>query len=145
MPSSRTLIIGDTPGTYICAIYIFTANLPVKIIKKPTVLSYKCTFVPGCPGTTKEKFNNDTFLQAKNMGIEIEENEKPTVEYKNGKYIVNNEEYEYLVLDTEDAAIEKSKNLFFIEKELIYDEAIEVAGAGCKVAFHIKEAISNSE
>ncbi|ELA41729.1 uncharacterized protein VICG_01233 [Vittaforma corneae ATCC 50505] len=144
MAEKRIVILGDSPATYTCAIYLFTANIRHLVIRHSFALDYKCTFVPGLDAT-RDEYNQKCYEQAKNMGVEIaESNNKCTVTTENGKFLIKYDSNtilaDFLVSDV-DLDLGNDKNLFVVENKLPEREAIVVAGVGCMIAFEIKEAV----
>lgn len=141
MQDKKIIIIGDSPATYICGIYLHTANISPIIIKKDMNLSYECTFAPGVEAG-KEEYIQKCHDQAKHMGIAILEAEIVTASESNGKFIVKHDdktiECDILVADMP-LGLKSNDNLFVIDDLLLEKEAIVVAGTGCTVAFEIKE------
>lgn len=146
MASNKSIvIIGDSPATYICSIYLHTANIKHLVIRSPSDLDYKCTFVPAMDNT-KEEYNQKCYEQVKNMKINIVETQNKCDVTKEGeqfviKYDNNTVTADYLVSDI-DLKIGNFKNLFIVEEKLLEKEAIVVAGVGCMIAFEIKELVN---
>lgn len=144
MTEKKIVILGDTPATYICAIYLFTANIKHLVVRHNFAMDYKCTFTPGLEAT-KDEYNQKCYEQAKNMGVEIaESNSRCTVARQDGKFLVNYGSSailaDFLVSDV-DLGIGNDKSLFIVQDMLLEKEAIVVAGVGCMIAFKIKETV----
>lgn len=143
--SKSIILIGDSPAIYVCAIYLYTANLFPLIVRTAQNLNYKCTAVPGVDAT-KEEYNEKCYLQAKNMGIQIEDASKVQVKSDNGKYeVYYNEKSRICKFLVSDVSMNVgSSDCVFVVDDLIYErEAIVVAGTGCMIAFEIKDIINN--
>lgn len=143
MEDKKIVILGDSPATYTCGIYLFTANLQPVIIKKNMGLDYICTFVPGLD-VDKNEYNKKCHDQASNMGITIYNTEKIDISEVNGKFILKYDknviECDILVSDMP-LSLKSNENLFVVENLLLEKEAIVVAGVGCMIAFEIKDMI----
>jgi thioredoxin reductase len=143
MHDKKIVILGDSPATYTCGIYLFTANLQPVIIKKNMGLDYICTFVPGLD-VDKNEYNKKCHDQASNMGITIYNTEKIDISEVNGKFIVKYDENviecDILVSDMP-LSLKSNENLFVVENLLLEKEAIVVAGVGCMIAFEIKDMV----
>ena len=141
MQDKKIVIIGDSPATYICAIYLHTANICPIIIKKDMNLSYLCTFVPGIEAG-KEEYTQKCYEQAKHMGITIFECKTLKVTESNSKYTIKYDdgliEADIVVADSS-LDLRTNDNLFIVDDLLLEREAIVVAGTGCTIAFEIKE------
>ena len=144
--SGQILAVGCSPGIYMCAIYLFTANIAVKVIHSESELEYECGMIAGLEEISKEKFNEDCKAQAKNMGINVVEGKRVEIIEENGiqKIMVDGikEEYDYLVLDKKINNLKEQENVFCISDLVKYNQAIVVAGAGCKIAFKIKDKLN---
>jgi len=145
MKKLRIAVVGDTPGTYVCAIYLFTANIPLTVVRTATDLEYACGYVPGLAGISKEEFLESSYRQAKNMGVAIIDAGSVAISRKDGVFVVetgsSTVEADILVLDRNGYGITQTEHLHVIEAEMECREAIVVAGAGCKIAFAIKAAM----
>lgn len=140
------MIYGDSPGAYVCAIYLYTANIPVVVIKAPSSLKYNCQYVAGLPDITNPTFNEGCMKQARHVGIEVVDGAGATVALKDGLYTsdVNGVTYsaDYIVTDERNTRFSNANTYFSVEDFIMVPEAIDVAAAGCKVAFEIKEILS---
>lgn len=146
MEDKKIIIVGDTPGTYVCAIYLFTANIPLTVVRAAQGLEYDCTSVAGLPGATKESFLADCCAQVRHMGIEVLDGEGVEIKKNGGAFTVTNGgrpmDADILIVDRNVGGFSKQENFFVIEDEMHgYKEAIVVAGAGCKTAFRAKELL----
>lgn len=144
MKEKSIVIIGDSPATYICAIYLFTANIKPLVIRKDLSLDYVCTFAPGVEAN-KEEYNQKCYEQAKNMGIDVMESDKVEVSKDGAKFKIStdskNVECDILVLD-KNTGLKLDENLFIVNDLMLEKEAIVVAGTGCMIAFEIKELLN---
>lgn len=154
MKNFKITIIGNSPGVCVCAIYLKTANIPLSFIRKDMKLKFGCSYVAGLPNTTADQFNENSFLQVKNMDImyvdswDIEsmtlKNKKIVLKYvTSGTATDSDFTTDILVLDKNIYNLEKSENIFIIEEYAQNEECIEIASAGCKIAFAIKEILNN--
>ncbi|KAI5168311.1 hypothetical protein PAEPH01_0024 [Pancytospora epiphaga] len=139
----RTIVlVGDSPGIYVCAIYLHTSNTPFKLIRKNLSLQYGCQFVPGIPYITASDFNERCKLQAENMGIEVIQAKEVGIEDCGDTFRVNDGFNTYLteilVLDNNIYSFKPRDNLFVISDSVRVNEAIDVAGSGCKTAFKVR-------
>ena len=148
MAKDRVVIIGNTPGVCVCAIYLFTANVPVTVIRTDRQYDLPCSFVAGLPGISYQEFLDRSFEQAVHMKIPVITASEFSVEYISQKnsYAVSvpDEEIEgrFLVVSSrEEYAPGSDKGFFSIDDVSEMKEAVVEAGAGCKVAFSIKEVV----
>lgn len=145
------MIIGDSPATYICAIYLFTANISTLVVRHKLPLEYECTFSPGLDAD-KDEYTQRCCEQAKNMGIEVIDGDKCVVKNvrtcDSEKYAVDYDgsvvEADFIVVDSE-MGQGNDKYAFVVDRMVLEREAIVVAGTGCMIAFDIKEHINSSE
>lgn len=137
------VIVGDSPATYICAIYLFTANIKPLVVRASLPLEYNCTFVPGLE-VGKAEYTSRCCEQAKNMGIEVVEGKECSVKSEDGRYTVTygteSVTADYLVLDS-DMGQGKAERVFVVDQMVLEREAIEIAGVGCMIAFKIKDLL----
>ncbi|KAI4290829.1 hypothetical protein PAPHI01_0103 [Pancytospora philotis] len=145
MKEARVFLVGDSPGIYVCAIYLFTANIPITVIRQASSLEYGCRYVAGLPRITKAEFDERCMQQAKDMGISVLDGAGCSIACRDGVFFIRNGESEheadYVVLDQELPDLEGQENVFTIESFVQVREAIDVAGAGCKAAFKLKELL----
>lgn len=143
MLRKKIVIVGDSPATYVCGIYLYTANIQPVIIRNKMGLEYKCTVTPGLD-LTKEEYDQRCYEQAANMGLDIREGKSVSVTKKDNfvvSYDGNTIEADILVTDVS-LGLPGSENLYVIESLILEREAIVVAGAGCVVAFEIKDCLN---
>jgi len=112
--------IGDSPGIYVSAIYMLTANHPPVIIRKDCGLKYQCTCVPGLPGVNKEEYLEKCYLQAKNMGIKIIEGKNVKIRKEGGLFYVGTESE-----GEEKESVEREKEKESVEREKTESEGEE--------------------
>lgn len=143
MQNKRIIIIGDSPATYICGIYLHTANIPVTILRSDMNLDYSCTFVPGVEANKKE-YNQKCHDQAKHMGIEVVDGEGVKVTQKDDIFTVSfgskSIEADIIVSDMS-VGLKANDNIFIVDNLILEREAIVIAGTGCMIAFEIKEMV----
>lgn len=143
MLERKIVIVGDSPATYVCGIYLYTANIQPIIIRSNMNLDYKCTVLPGLD-LTGEEYNQKCYEQAANMGLDIREGKNVSVTKKE-KFIVSCDgctvEADILVTDVS-LGLRGSDDLYVIEDLIFEREAIVVAGAGCVAAFEIKDSLN---
>ncbi|KAM0680543.1 hypothetical protein GINT2_001231 [Glugoides intestinalis] len=147
MQEKSIIIIGDTPAIYVCAIYLFTANIKPLVIRKDMGLDYVCTYTPGLEAT-KEEYNQKCYEQAKSMGVEILDCKSIKVSKNKAAFTVDdgNKTFNADILVT-DCGLDgiscenDSDNIFVVANKLLEKEAIVIAGIGCEIAFKIKEII----
>ncbi|KAL6122120.1 hypothetical protein NUSPORA_00859 [Nucleospora cyclopteri] len=145
---SKILIVGNSPATTVCSIYLHTANKKHLVIKSDCNLNYKITAVAGIENP--QNFTKDCFEQIKNMEITVIDKKITkithdlffTVELEGEEKI----ECEYLVVDKNIFGLSESlKKLIvirnFYSKSNKEAEGIVVSGAGCKAAFALKEIL----
>lgn len=145
MSQKRIVLVGDTPGTYVCAIYLHTANIPVTVVRTAVPFEYDCKLVAGLPGITKEQFLENCYQQVNNMGILVIRTEEAEIATNGSEYTIttssNTWTADILLVDRNVYGLAKSECLFSIEEEVEAGEAILLAGAGCRIAFYIKELV----
>lgn len=145
MKEKSIVIIGDSPATYICAIYLFTANIKPVVIRKDLSLEYICTFAPGVEAD-KEEYNRKCYEQAKNMGIDIQDASDIEITKDGDRFKMSVDskamESDILVLDRNITGLKLDENLFIVSDLMLEKEAIVVAGTGCMIAFEIKDIMN---
>lgn len=146
LPASvPVILIGDSPAISTCAIYIHTANIPVLVLNTPSALAKTCTHIPGRPGVTAEEYRRDCLEQAKAMGITVLDCTALAVQESDDTFMVTINEQTVtgtcLVTDVAEG-FPVSKRAFAVASNIQSDEALEVAGAGCRIAFYVKEILS---
>jgi thioredoxin reductase len=143
MQKRRIVIVGDSPATYVCGIYLYTANIQPVIIRNSMGLDYRCTVIPGLD-LTGEEYNQKCYEQAANMGLDIREGRSVSAT-KGDRFVVSYDGYtieaDILVTD-ESLGLPGSGDLYVIESLILEREAIVVAGAGCVAAFEIKDCLN---
>ncbi|ORE00599.1 hypothetical protein A0H76_2196 [Hepatospora eriocheir] len=145
------VLVGNSPATTICAIYLKTANKKVFVIRDDSELGYKTTVLPGYKGTQSE-YNNECFRQAINIVGEENYLECKSTEIVVGEknIIVNNRKIDFnlLVVDSHETYQINDKNIISVVNFMkdhegltdeVYNEAIILASMGCKIAYMIKE------
>lgn len=139
----KIVIVGDSPATYVCAIYLYTANIQPVIVKTRMCLDYDCNVLPGLD-LTKEEYIQRCCEQAANMGLDIREGKNVSVT-REDRFVVSYDgsiiEADILVTDVS-LGLKESDSLYIIEDLILEREAIVVAGAGCVVAFEIKDSLN---
>ncbi|KAH9412160.1 hypothetical protein HK407_01g00520 [Ordospora pajunii] len=150
----NVVIIGQGPAAYMCGIYIHTANLSPMIIKDsmqqaPSFLGFdKVAGVDGV--STSDEFTNLLEKQARNMSIDIVEDSVICISRTNNAFTVatSNALYESKALVIDSICLEKKyrvslgdTGVFYTSDKATHNEAIIIAGAGCKVSFDLKEFI----
>lgn len=139
----KIVIVGDSPATYVCGIYLYTANIQPVIIRSRMGLDYNCTVLPGLD-LTKEEYVQRCCDQAANMGLDVREG-KSVSATKKDRFVVSYDgstiEADILVTDVS-LGLQESDSLYVIEDLALEKEAIVVAGAGCVVAFEIKDSLN---
>lgn len=139
----KIVIVGDSPATYVCAIYLYTANIQPVIVKTRMGLDYDCNVLPGLD-LTKEEYIQRCCEQAANMGLDIREGKNVSVT-REDRFVVSYDgsiiEADILVTDVS-LGLQESDSLYIIEDLILEREAIVVAGAGCVVAFEIKDSLN---
>lgn len=144
MKNLKIAIIGDSPATYVCAIYLFTANIKPVVIRNKMKFDYSCKILPGLEAN-KEEYDQKCYEQAANMGINIIKADTLKVRTNDGqhKYLI---EYDNQVIEADiivtdiSLGIDASETMYIVEDMVYSKEAIILGGEGCKIAFHIKEA-----
>lgn len=139
------IVVGDSPGTYVCAIYLHTANVPLTVVAKSLGLEYDCQYIAGIPDISSGEFSERCRQQAANMDIRIIEGPDLEIMYNEDHYTVKIagkvHRADILILDKNPGDVVHSDNLLLIKDKMTCNEAIDVAGAGCKVAFAVKELL----
>lgn len=142
----KVLIVGCSPGVYMCAIYAYTANIPVMVLHQEGTLEYVCGEIPGCPGISKEEFAKNCKKQAQNMGISVIDVSKVELEMTDEGATVmadgNTYKCAFVVMDTLPPGFSENEFLCSISGKMPSDDAIVVSSTGCKIAFMIKEHFS---
>lgn len=140
------VLVGSSPGIHVCAIYLHTANIPLTVVVHDCGLSYRCGYVAGIPGIDAGEFTKRCRQQVENMEVCVVDGGDLKITREGEQYTVvasgNSYRADILVLDRDVDNLASNRNVLLIENEVYCEEAIDVAGAGCRVAFAIKEIVS---
>ncbi|ADM10919.1 thioredoxin reductase [Encephalitozoon intestinalis ATCC 50506] len=150
------IIIGQGPGTYMCGIYIHTANLSPLILKVPGEEEMDFSGAENVVGVKDvqepKEFISLVESQARNMGIEVLEEEVVEILREDDYFAIKTNaglhKTRSLVIDSR--ALEGryrpllgNRGVFYVNDKVPYREAIILAGAGCKISFDVKEFINS--
>ncbi|KHN70404.1 thioredoxin reductase-like protein [Ordospora colligata] len=150
----NVVIVGQGPASYMCGIYIHTANLSPMIIKDSIQQAQSFIGfdkVAGVDGVgAPDEFTNLLEKQARNMGIDVVNDSITCISRANDVFTVvtSNASYKSKSLVIDSACLEKKyraalgeTGVFYTSDKITHNEAIIMAGAGCKVSFDVKEFI----
>ncbi len=145
--SKTIFLVGDSPAIYVCAIYLYTANIKPIVLRRNFSWDYTCNVFPGL-NLSKTEIDSNCYEQARHMGIKIIESAKFNVFKEQNKYVIELDDTtinaDILVADSELNNIKPSESLFIVKERLnnSLQESIIIAGEGCKIAFEIKDLIN---
>lgn len=153
----NVVIVGQSPGAYMCGIYTHTANLMPLIVKGskgPDLEFSGSENVAGVAGVRASgEFIDLVERQSRNMGIEVLDEDVLELSRGDGfleiKTSSGTHRTRALVIDS--AALEEkyrsslgSSGVFYTSDKTPYREAIVIAGGGCKVSFDVKEFLETA-
>ncbi|KAG5858898.1 hypothetical protein KMI_10g15970 [Encephalitozoon hellem] len=150
----NVVILGQSPGAYMCGIYTHTANLSPMIIKPCEESMEDFSGFKSIVGVKEVQCPNELMdlieRQSRNMGIEVREGKilnvskrenHLEVETSTGTYKTRSLVIDSKALEEKYRPLLEDRGIFYVSDKAPYREAIVLAAAGCKVSFDVKEFI----
>jgi hypothetical protein len=149
------ILIGNTLGIYMCSIYLKTSNLKHLVICVEDPKGCDFEGFDKVAGVLDIKDQQDLIhklkLQAGNLKAEVRDERIVQIGY-DGRYDIKHDKFEIqtdkgiyyskaLVCNKEGLRIETS-GIFDLSDKILFNEAIELLGNGCKLSFEAREYCS---